>query len=317
MRTTHSILVAVMLSAAWPVLAEERDRAVPRGGGAQSSRDAGGRHTPSSQSGAAPSGPSVGQGGNQSGLTDAQRRHPRPGGGRPTGYPGYPGYSGWGWYGPAYWGYWWPYAYYGWYPYGGSPWGVGYSVPSVGNVGGSIRVLVDPPGTRVYVDGYYVGVAEEFDGLLERLHVPMGTHEISFRLEGHRTWRVRVWVGASGTLKLDHEMEEGTGETFEDLAGDVGRREGPRPGESRGGGYAPGPPGEAAHGLLRLTVEPDDASVYVDGSFRGPGRDVGPLPLPPGPHRVEVVRPGYRTEEREVDLAPDEPVDLTVVLQPR
>jgi hypothetical protein len=62
-------------------------------------------------------------------------------------------------------------------------------------------------------------------------------------------------------------------------------------------------------------VVPPDASVYVDGSFRGTGRELAVVPLPAGPHRVEVVRPGYRTEERDVEVTPDEATDLTIDLQ--
>jgi hypothetical protein len=49
-------------------------------------------------------------------------------------------------------------------------------------------------------------------------------------------------------------------------------------------------------------VSPRDASVYVDGEFRGSGRESTNLRLRPGRHRIEVVRPGYRTVEREIEV---------------
>jgi hypothetical protein len=55
-------------------------------------------------------------------------------------------------------------------------------------------------------------------------------------------------------------------------------------------------------GTLRLSVRPDDASIYVDGEFYGSARRTGGITLPPGRHRIEVVRPGYRTVEREVEV---------------
>ena len=61
---------------------------------------------------------------------------------------------------------------------------------------------------------------------------------------------------------------------------------------------------ETEAGEIRLSVTPDDAAVYVDGEFRGIARDVAALRLPPGRHHVEVARPGFRVEAREVDLAP-------------
>ena len=69
-------------------------------------------------------------------------------------------------------------------------------------------------------------------------------------------------------------------------------------------------------GELRLDVRPGDAVVYVDGEFRGPGRRVRRLELPPGRHSIEVVRPGFRTFERTVDVERDRPVDLDVELSP-
>ena len=60
--------------------------------------------------------------------------------------------------------------------------------------------------------------------------------------------------------------------------------------------------GNAAPGLLTLNVNPADASVYVDGRFVGSARQTGQLELRPGRHRVEVVRPGYRTAERDLTI---------------
>jgi len=303
-----------------------QDRAVPRSGGGGST-GAGARHTPSvHSSGSSSSSSSTTSYGTPSqGMTTAQRRHPRAGTGR-GGYPGhgggyypghpiYPGYPGWGWggYSPAYWGYWWPYGYRGWGAgYWSAPWGAGAVYSYAQPDRGAIRVLVDPSDARVYVDGYYAGVVDDFDGLFQRLHLAPGRHEISLKLGGYKTHRVRVYAGSGSTLKIDHEMEEGTGETFEDLAPDSARREARR---------APPPPVETdrspepAAGELHLLVNPRDASVYVDGQFRGTGREAGTIALPPGRHRVEVVRPGYRTSEHEVEVAPNGSAELSIELQ--
>jgi hypothetical protein len=39
------------------------------------------------------------------------------------------------------------------------------------------------------------------------------------------------------------------------------------------------------------------------------------MTLTPGRHRIEIVRPGYRTIEREVDVVPHEATELTVELE--
>jgi hypothetical protein len=67
-------------------------------------------------------------------------------------------------------------------------------------------------------------------------------------------------------------------------------------------------------GDRRLDVRPDDASVYLDDRFLGSARELRTLALPPGPHRVEVVRPGFRTVERTVQVRPDAPATVVVEL---
>ena len=309
-----------------PLFAQEDRHAVPRGGGGGGgSSHVGARHTGPTHS-PAPSGHSPSSSAAAPNLTDAQRRHPRAGTGTGGGHGrrgGYPG-GGWyyapgywsGWYSPYYSGYWWPYGAYGWAGYwGGGPWGAGAAYHYVQSDRGSIRVLVDPPDARVYVDGYYAGVVDDFDGLFQRLHVAPGRHEIEVKLAGHKTYRVRVYVSSGSTLKLDHELIEGAGETFEDLAGEIPdsevRYERPAPyPDDHARGAGPEPDG----GELLLRVDPADASVYVDGVFRGTGQDSAVLSLAPGRHQIEVVRPGYRTEEREVEVRPSDVTEVTIEL---
>jgi hypothetical protein len=313
MKAHHLALVLGFALAAQPLLAEnakERGHGGPPKGSASGKGRAESTYRPQTSGSDAPAGRS-----DNVALTGAQRRHPRPGPqsgyspGRHSGSLGYRYYPYYRSYYYPYWGYslygyWgWPYGFYG-YPYGyygyhyPYPYAYGYRRDS-----GAIRVLVDPEGTRVYVDGYYAGVADDFDGVFQRLHVSPGRHEITLKLEGYRTHRVRVYVAADSTLKLRHEMVKGTGEeTFEDLSGG---------GEEREGAYRD--PGAA--GLLRLDVQPEDASVYVDGQFWGTGRSGAEIELPPGRHRIEVVRPGFRTEEREVEIEPGRTARLGIDLQ--
>jgi len=335
---TGKLFLAASLALA-PSLLLAQDRAVPRGGGdSGGSRgggsDAGARQpapsspgASSSSSGGSSSGYSSGSSSGGHGTSTAERRHPRAGTGSGSGYyPGYPGYPGYGWggYYPGYGGYWWPYAYSGWY--GSGYWGYpGYGgavyYSSTPNEGGSIRVLCDPAEARVYVDGYYAGVVDDFDGLFQRLHVAPGRHEITLKLEGYTSHRMRVYVGPDATIKLHHEMQRGTGESFEDLTGGAPpperemRRdrnrdevEAPAPEESR-------PQADERAGRLNLRVQPEDASVYIDGAFRGSGREAGALRLAPGRHRIEIVRPGFRTSEQAVEVAPGETSQLSVTLE--
>jgi hypothetical protein len=87
---------------------------------------------------------------------------------------------------------------------------------------------------------------------------------------------------------------------------------------------APGPARAAVtsdqYGRLRVKVEPDDASVYLDGRFVGTGSDLAGneagLLLAPGHHHLSVVRPGHRAAERELDAVLGKDIDLTLSLSP-
>jgi hypothetical protein len=347
-RPTNLILAAMLALA--PALSAQ-DHAVPRGGGSGGSSGGGGSH-PSpgvSSSGGGSSSGSGYSGGSSSGSgssytpSTAERRHPRAGTGRSSSgggyYPGYPGYPGWGggyypgwgggWYYPGYaWGSWWPYGSFGWYGgYYGYPWGGwggaggggGTVYRSVERESGSLRVLVDPSEARVYVDGYFAGTVDDFDGLFQRLNLAPGRHEIALKLEGYKTHRVKVYVTPEATTKLHYELEKGQGETFEDLTKDLPAGEMPREREAvdrwSESEDRPARDEGALGGTLRLSVRPDDASIYVDGAFRGSAREASELRLAPGRHRIEIVRPGYRTVEREVEVVPDTPTDLAVELE--
>jgi len=189
-------------------------------------------------------------------------------------------------------------------------------------------VIVDPEKTRVYVDNYYAGVADDFDGIFQRLSVPPGRHEITLKLDGYRTHTFRVYVTPGETLKLHHAMERGAGADTGEVVGDeppsYGRddrdrdpRRDDRDHVSRTGGddAREDERDDAEAGTLHLDLNPSDASVYVDGEFRGSGRRVENLRLAPGRHRIEVVRPGYRTVEREVDVRPGDSSRLEIELE--
>ena len=332
------------------------DNARPRDGGSGSSsagerHHSGGSAHSSSSGGSQSSGSSSGSSSYTSDgrpPTGPQLRHPRAGTG--TGhfhngyYPYYPYYGyGYGYYNPYYYGFgynWYsPFyfgAYYGpgyGYGYGGGydP-GSSYGQHSYGASyrAGQVRVQVQPSETRVYVDGYYAGVADDFDGLFQRLNTAAGGHDISLRLEGYRTFNVKLYVPDDGTIKLQHKMERGTGEEnagvmgvpqeyprYDDRRAAADRDErdenyGDDRDRSRDPDLRADQSGERA--LVRLDVQPADASVYVDGVFRGTGRDLRQLRLPAGRHRIEVVRPGYRTIERDVELAPGQTLDLGIDL---
>jgi PEGA domain len=337
--------------AAAPAVAQ--DHAVPRGGGSSgggssssgASHNSGGSSSSGSSSGGSSYSGSSG-GSSYSSTGGAERRHPRAGTG--TGRYGsgsynrggsyYPGYYPWyPWYYPSSyaWGPYWGSYYYGYWPYGAYYSG-GYarSYRSSNDDTGAIRVLVDPEDAKVYVDGYYAGKVDDFDGFTQRLYVSRGPHEILLKREGYRSQRYRVYVITGETLKIEYDMSKGQGEeTLQDLTGgrgdidryaaDPGRtmRE-DREDDQDTDDLPPARPGRddaridlGTHGRLDLRVWPGDASVYVDGEFRGTGRQLPTLDMTPGSHRIEVVRPGFPTFQREVEIRAGRTEDLQVTLE--
>jgi hypothetical protein len=346
------ILTALLLAA--PMLEASQRRAQPRTGGgssASSGRSSGGgsraqagdRRSSSETRHARPSG--------------ATARHPRAGTG--TGYRGrgysyryglhHPYYPGWG-YDSYYGGY--GYPYYGWglgydlgYRYAGFPYGyrvgvVTYVAPAYPSAP-SMRVMVDPPNTRVYVDGHYAGVTDDFDGLFQRLYVAPGRREVRLELEGHATHSIQIDVPPGSEIKVRHTMQRGGSPTVDDQTD--GREApvyaaAPPPRSSKApserdlryerGDAAPTAPATSATpqvvvstddvSRLQLQVTPEDASVYIDGSFHGTGGALlgSILELEPGPHRIEIVRPGLRSYERAVTLEARERRELSVTLEP-
>jgi hypothetical protein len=53
----------------------------------------------------------------------------------------------------------------------------------------------------------------------------------------------------------------------------------------------------------------------VDDAFRGNGRETKFLTLPSGPHSIELVRPGFETARREVEVVRGETRDVLVELR--
>jgi len=357
-------VLTVGLAVALPVALARADQAKPRGqsSGGGSSGAGMRHHSPSggsrgsSNSGSGSGGDSYRGSSSSRPLSQAERRHPRPGTG--TGYRGtgyYPYYysPGWGyWYNPGYYpGYaygYWPYwggglaygagAYWG--GYGGGFYGGGYYGPSYGSGhasdAGAVRLIVDPEDAKVYVDGYYAGEVDEFDGLMQRLTLAPGRHEILLKKDGYVSHRMKVYVEQNTTIKLRHDMEKGMGpDTLEDLAGERGleeerrraersdeeavpreREEGEEDQDAERSSRLPAPSleGSQTPGLLALRVTPEDASVYVDGRFFGSARQTGEIELSPGPHRVEIVRPGYRTIERDLVIEAGRTLTLGLAL---
>jgi hypothetical protein len=152
----------------------------------------------------------------------------------------------------------------------------------------------------VYVNGYYAGIVDDFDGVFQRLYVPAGQHEIELRLEGYRSFRQRLYVSPGDTLEIKHQMAPlGAGEVDEAPPPQAPPREWtdtPAP----IGGDRPASP----FGILAIRVEPADAQILVDHeAWALEGRTELVMHMEAGWHELEIRRDGYQTFRTDVELA--------------
>jgi hypothetical protein len=212
----------------------------------------------------------------------------------------------------------------------------------------SIRLEVKPNDAEVYVDGYYAGIVDDFDGVFQRLHVAPGEHEIELYLQGYRTVKQKLYLAADNTFKVKYNMEKlGAGEQAEPRpqplnpppAGQGGQP--PYPPVQQPGYQPPQQPGyqppprprrpmpppppdrgaargqESGYGSLSIRVQPADAEVSIDGEpWRSPaGQDRLIVELAEGSHTIEIRKPGFRTYVTQIDVRRGETTPLNVSLR--
>ena len=246
----------------------------------------------------------------------AQRAVPRPPArhvyARPYHYPYYPYYYSpyyagfyFGFYSPYFWGPYppYPYPYYGYWPYDNT---------------GSARLQIPQRDARVYVDGHFAGLVDDFDGNFQRLHVEAGEHELQVYLDGYRPFTLKVLFLRGKTLKISHTLEPlAPGETAPPppKPADVER---PAPYRGPSQRVEPPPPGDrtAQFGSLLLRVRPADATIVVDGEewTAAAGEDQLVIELSEGAHRIEIRKPGFQTYATMVRVRRGEAVRLNVSL---
>jgi len=181
---------------------------------------------------------------NQVGTAAERTGPPYNGDGHYGGYPGYgysyypsyiydlfysfyysPYYNGYGYWNP--WGYGYGLGYFSYDPYlfgglgaagyaGGAYSGGAYSGQESSGGGsyvqhyqgaGSLRLKIKPANAQVYIDGYYVGVVESFDGIFQKLNVDAGPHRVELRAEGYDTTDFEVVVTPGDTVTYKGDMK--------------------------------------------------------------------------------------------------------------
>jgi hypothetical protein len=131
---------------------------------------------------------------------------------------GTPGFYGPYVYGSPFWGYGYPYYYgypaYGPYPYpypaaygNVVPYGYGYGGYS-GRPYGGLRIDLPQRDAEVYVDGYFVGTVDNFDGAAQQANLEAGPHQIEIRSPEFETIHFSVNVEPGRTITYRGSMRE-------------------------------------------------------------------------------------------------------------
>jgi hypothetical protein len=304
-----AIAVCALLSASYAMAEPQRDGGGGGGGERRAQPRDGGGPTSGAVSRPAPGGP-------------------RTGGGVVGGRPYYSTrgsyvFVGGYFYDPFYGPYpWWPRSAYGWgyYP--------------VFDYRAEVRIQATPREAAVYVDGFYAGIVDDFDGTFQRLPLTPGGHRIELFLEGYRTVRKSLYLQPSSSMKLHEtlvplaagersERPEVSPEvppppdgTFTEPRGRAPRGVPAPPPVRRGGRDRDARGGDAeGFGTLVLHVQPREAEVSIDGQrWLTSGDGEFEVQLPAGRHRVEVELQGFQRFVSDVDVREDGPTPVNISL---
>jgi hypothetical protein len=93
-------------------------------------------------------------------------------------------------------------------PYGGGYADAGGSSSSYGRgEQGNLKLKVKPRAAKVYVDGYYVGTVDEFDGSFQKLALNTGRHKVEVKADGFETAEFDVLINPQQTVTFQGELK--------------------------------------------------------------------------------------------------------------
>jgi len=211
-----------------------------------------------------------------------------------------------------------------------------------------VTTAIHPKHARLYLDGRFIGIADDFDSFPGYLYLKNGDYQLEAQLGGYETQRIDIEADEGSRYDIRLRLKRVPSEQKERWSQ---RPERPHPLQRL---YepikppAPTPPSNAASGVaqpgpnlalrpdisvidrqqpeeqarrparLLLSVSPAQASVYLDGDYLINGQELarrsGPLLLTAGHYTIEAIAPGYQAATQSVDLAAGETRELSLVL---
>lgn len=208
----------------------------------------------------------------------------------------------------------------------------------------NLRINVTPTDALVYVDGYFAGKVDDFNGKFQRLHVEPGEHELTIYLEGYRSLKQRLYLSVNATRTIDGTLDKlPAGQPSDPQPEpsdrdrdrldrpDDGYRPPPRGPVTRRAPVEPPPPtprrapraessAPSRFASLSIRVQPSGAVVRIDGErWDGPASNDERLivQVTEGHHVIEVERDGYERFTTELDVRPGETTPVNINLRRR
>ena len=158
-----------------------------------------------------------------------------------------------------------------------------------------LKLNISPDQARVYLDGKYIGVADDWDdsggGALLTFNIE-GRHRLRLTYPERADFIVEVTIAGSATqekAEIDQKLEKGTPEGPSGPEGKVRR------------------PNYRTVGAARFVVDPPQAVIEVNGKYRGPASAYGDQDLILGEMAVYDVRltaVGYEPKALRILVAP-------------
>ena len=160
------------------------------------------------------------------------------------------------------------------------------------NATGILKTKVVPSDAGVYIDGKYVGHADQFNGPGQKLYITPGEHEVRFSIAYYQDYSTKVNVQANQTTVVEQSL-------------------------SRSDEQLPKPP----FGRIKIHVQPlAKTAVVVNGRVaghadqaNGPGQE---MVVEAGHYKIELVHAGYKPHVSEFDIAGNGTHVITATLEP-
>lgn len=200
-----------------------------------------------------------------------------------------------------------------------------------GSRGIRVRLLVEPDDANVLLNGKWIGEAYEFAAFKTAIRLASRNNEIIVKKEGYLEEVIDLYQYNSRDITVRFKLLKDEDYTGPIKPGKPGKK--PKPKDAgKKLKYTPKtePPEKAPLDIeekgrdltvvepveVFLEVLPEEASIYLNGKFWGispKGGKIENFRLKPGKYTLEVLKPGYRTYEKEL-IVKDKKINLSIKL---